>query len=226
MASNKWCTTVDGKEINLFDPDPSLFTVDRIANALARINRFAGCWHNPISVARHSMRVADMLRNGDCDIETQLQGLFHDAAEAFTTDIPSPLKKLLFIATPITGGQVTRMSGFDCVLNPEPNCKSFYEFEDVLLGYIFDRLEIEFPLRPEVHAVDKQLTEQECDWVKVEVAGNMPESSCLYSPRSSTNPYIIAAAFKYKADALFTARSNDKTFTRGNVADLLGGASK
>jgi hypothetical protein len=218
MSNNKWCTTVDGKEINLFDPDPSIFTVDRIANALARINRFAGHWHNPISVARHSMRVADILRNDGCDIETQLQGLFHDAAEAFTTDIPSPLKKLLFIATPITGGQVTRMSGFDCVLNPEPNCKSFYEFEDVLLGHIFNRLEIECPLRPEVHAADEHLTKQECSWVKVESAGSMAESSCLYSPRTSTNPYVVAIAFKYKADELFAARSH--------AADMPAGASK
>ncbi len=194
MSSNKWCTTVDGKEINLFDPDPFLFTVDRIANALARINRFAGCWHNPVSVARHSMRVADLLRGGGHDTETQLQGLFHDAAEAFTTDIPSPLKKLLFVGT----------------LKSPLALSGFYEFEDVLLGHIFDRLEIECPLRPEVHIVDKQLTELECDWVKVEDAGNMPESSCLYSPRSTTNPSVVAIAFKYKANELFAVRSQER----------------
>ncbi len=210
MSNNKWCTTVDGKEINLFDPDPSIFTVDRIANALARINRFAGHWHNPVSVARHSMRVADLLRSGGHDTETQLQGLFHDAAEAFTTDIPSPLKKLLFVGT----------------LKSPLALPGFYEFEDVLLGHIFDRLEIERRLRPEVHIVDKQLTELECDWVKVEDAGNMPESSCLYSPRSTTNPHVVAVAFKYKANELFAARSNDKISARGNAADLLGGAHK
>lgn len=188
MSNHKWCTTVDGKEINLFDPDPSLFMVDRIANALARINRFAGHWHNPVSVARHSMRVADMLRDDGCDIETQLQGLFHDAAEAFTTDIPSPLKKLLFVEIP-TG---------------DP---SYCEFDDALSGLIFKALEIEWPLRPEVHIVDKQLTELECDWVKVENAGSMPESSCLYSLRFSPNPYVVAVAFKYKAAELFAERS-------------------
>ncbi len=201
--NNKWCTTVDGKEINLFDPDPSIFTVDRIANALARINRFAGAWVQPVSVARHSMRVANILRGDGCDIETQLQGLFHDAAEAFTTDIPSPLKRLLSIRVPSTSTQ---------------GRLSFGVFEDDMLCKIFARLEIDWPLRPEVHEVDKRLTHQECDWVKVENVGNMPESACLYSPRTSTNPHVVAVAFKYKADALFNERTH--------ANDMPAGASK
>jgi hypothetical protein len=166
MSSHTWCRGVDGKEINLFDPDPSLFTVDRIANALARITRFAGHWRNPISVARHSIRVADLLRDAGHDVDTRLQGLFHDAAEAFTTDIPSPLKRLLSVRVPTTHTQ---------------GPLSFEVFEDDMLCQIFARLEIEWPPRPEVDAVDKQLTEQECDWVKVD--DTVPVAEALFAER-------------------------------------------
>lgn len=183
MSSNKWCKTVDGKEINLFDPDPSLFTVDRIANALARINRFAGHWVQPISVARHSVYVAAQLYADDCDIETRLQGLFHDAAEAFTTDIPSPLKRLLFVAGPCT----TEHEGY-------------YRFEDALLRCIFRALKIEWPLRLEVEKADKALTEKEKGWV----AGT---DTRLYA-RASTDPEVVARVFKCRAEKLFNERTH------------------
>ena len=181
--SNKWCRTVDGKEIDLFDPDPSLFTVDRIANALARINRFAGNWERAVSVARHSMRVARRLQSDGCDIEIQLQGLFHDAAEAFTTDIPSPLKKLLYVSEP--GGD-----GF---------C-SYHMFEDVLLSQIFGALKIEWPLRLEVEEADKMLTENEKAWV----AGK----GCILYYGLSTDPDVIAETFKRRAEELFNERAS------------------
>lgn len=183
MSNNKWCKTVDGKEINLFDPDPSLFTVDRIANVLARINRFAGAWERAVSVARHSMRVAERLRFGGCDIETQLQGLFHDAAEAFTTDIPSPLKRLLLISSP---------SGAESM--------GYYEFEAVLLGRIFVTLEIEWPLRRGTEKADKALTEHEKPWV----AGK----DCDLYRGLSTDPNVVAEAFKIRAEKMFADRAH------------------
>jgi ribosomal protein L17 len=193
MSNNKWCRTIDGKEINLFDPDTSLFTVDRIANALARINRFAGHWERAVSVARHSMCVAKRLRSDGCDIETQLQGLFHDAAEAFTTDIPSPLKKLLFVFVPFENERL-----------------GYYKFEDTLLRCIFDRLEIGWSLRPEVHIADRLLTEHEKPWVT--------GKECDLYRGLSTDPEVVAAAFKLCAGKLFHERAH--------VTDLLGEASK
>ncbi len=189
MNSNKWCRTVDGEEINLFDPDPSLFTVDRIANALARINRFAGHWERPVSVARHSVRVADRLRADGCDIETQLQGLFHDAAEAFTTDIPTPLKRLLSIRVPSTSTQ-GRLS-FDL---------SFEVFEDDMLCQIFAYLEIEWPLRLETEKADKLLTENEKPWVV--------GKECTLYRGVSADPAVVAETFKRRAEELFNERAH------------------
>lgn len=183
MSSDKWCHTADGKEINLFDPDPALFTVEQIANALARINRFAGNWERPVSVARHSIFVAELLQVAGHDVETQLQGMFHDAAEAFTTDIPSPLKRLLHIVPPNDG------------LPPDGNFfRSYSAFEDSFLSFIFDALEIEWPLREKVHEIDKWVTEQEKVWV----AGK----SDLYR-RRTTDPEVVAITFMQHAGELF-----------------------
>ena len=203
MSNNHWCATHDGKEINLFDLDLALVTVDRIAQALARINRFAGHWVFPISVARHSIRVAELLRRDGCDTETQLQGLFHDASEVFTTDIPSPLKRLLFIETSTLG-----------------TCVAYSEFEDRLLQRIFIALEIAWPMRPEIHTTDKSLTNQECSWVR-------GKDHDLYRGRS-TDLDVVALAFRQHATALFNERAcaNGLPIARGDVADLLGGAHK
>jgi hypothetical protein len=47
------------------------------------------------SVAQHSVMVADMVRWLGGGVAEQLQGLVHDAAEAFIHDVTGPLKKLL-----------------------------------------------------------------------------------------------------------------------------------
>lgn len=183
MSDYEWCKTVDSKEIDLFDPNLFLFTVEQIANVLARINRFAGHWKRPVSVARHSIRVSKLLRDAGHDTETQLQGLFHDAAEAFTTDIPTPLKKLLSIKVPSTR---------------EQGRLSFEVFEDGMLHRIFDTLRIEWPLRQEVDKIDKRLTKQEGKWVR-------GECSDLYR-NVSIDPEVTACVFKVTAKELFTAR--------------------
>ena len=189
MSSHKWCRTIDGKEIDLFDPDPSLFTVDTIANVLARIDRFAGHWLYPVSVARHSILVSNLLGVQGCNVEVQLQGLFHDAAEAFTTDIPSPLKRLLSIRIVHNCGSVSYGNGQI----------PFATFEETLLRRIFARLGIEWPLCREVHETDHWVTEQECLWVR--------GKSSMYRG-ATTDPDIVASVFKRRAKELFNERAH------------------
>lgn len=187
-----WCHGVDGCEINLYDPDPVIFTVPRIAAALARINRFAGHWEHPVSVARHSVKVAQMLRDEGASVEMQLQGLFHDAAEAFTTDIPTPLKDLLTVRT--ADGPV-----------------NYRVFEDWLLSRIFIALGIQWPLCEAVHRVDRDLTQAEIEWV----CGTCHK---LYFSKP-VEPDVVAAVFRAVANGLFDERSHSNGVPRGSGND-------
>jgi len=196
MSSHEWCKAVDGKEIDLFNPNSLLFTVDTIANVLARINRFAGHWLHPVSVARHSILVSNLLGVQGCNVEVQLQGLFHDAAEAFTTDIPSPLKRLLSIRIVHNCGSVSYGNGQI----------PFATFEETLLHQIFAHLEIEWPLCREVHETDHWVTEQECLWVRGK--NNMYRGA-------TTDPDIVASVFKRRAEELFNERAHANDMPMG-----------
>ena len=157
--------TVNGIEMNLWDLDPRIVTVPHIANALARINRYAGHWVHPISVARHCLSLVDALKRQHCPVGVQLQGLFHDASEAFTQDIPSPLKETLWVQPP----------------GPNPQMRySAFEFD--LLSRIYTRLMIQWPIHPAVWTADKAIYDKELPIIRGQVRppyGNDPETVTL-----------------------------------------------
>lgn len=82
--------TFTGKYIDPFNPKVEDICIEDIAHALSMIPRFGG--HLPVfySVAEHSMKVLDKLIFQPVHI--QLEGLLHDASEAYLLDIPSPIK--------------------------------------------------------------------------------------------------------------------------------------
>jgi hypothetical protein len=84
-----WIETVSGKKFHFLNPTPDEIDIKDIAYALANQCRFNG--HVPyFSVAEHSVAVAARLVP-----KLQLAGLLHDAAEAYLSDIPSPIKQWL-----------------------------------------------------------------------------------------------------------------------------------
>jgi len=77
-----------GRYLDLYHPDPAMFALQDIAWSLLEQTRWTG--RSNISVLQHSLNVASLLPD-----HLKLQGLMHDAAEAFTGDIHTPLKKCL-----------------------------------------------------------------------------------------------------------------------------------
>lgn len=90
---NGWKTTiltVDGDYFDFVRPDPRVITINAIARGLANTCRFAGQLSCYYSVAEHSVYVSQIVPP-----ELAIQGLLHDAAEAFIGDMPKPLKVML-----------------------------------------------------------------------------------------------------------------------------------
>lgn len=85
-----WIQTESGMAFDLENPRPDMVSLEDIATALAytpRFNGHTGTWY---SVAEHSVWVSRIVPRED-----RLWGLLHDAHEAYTGDIVSPMKALL-----------------------------------------------------------------------------------------------------------------------------------
>lgn len=69
------------------DPDACPVTIDDIASALSNVCRFAGHLPHFYSVAQHAVNTSLIVPE-----EHAFSALMHDTAEAFTNDLPTPLK--------------------------------------------------------------------------------------------------------------------------------------
>lgn len=75
---------------NFLQPTAFYYDIDDIARTLSKICRFGGRMHRFYSVASHSVYVSLIVPP-----QHAMAALLHDAAEAFTGDLSSPLKALL-----------------------------------------------------------------------------------------------------------------------------------
>lgn len=104
-----WIQTYTGKRFWPISPDPDHLDIQDIAHALSMLCRFNGHCLKYYSVAQHSFYVSVLLDRTFTDNEflvdndaSRLQwaemimwGLLHDVAEAYLTDVPSPVKELI-----------------------------------------------------------------------------------------------------------------------------------
>lgn len=84
--------TYSGMSFDLFNPDPHRISIDDIAHALSNLCRFTGHSEKFYSIAEHSVHVASLLPS-----YLNLEGLLHDAAEAYVGDLSTPLKHSVFL---------------------------------------------------------------------------------------------------------------------------------
>jgi hypothetical protein len=101
--------------------------IEAIATSLSRICRFNGHCAKFMSVAQHCVIVSQLVPE-----HLALQGLMHDASEAFIGDIPRPLKALLDQFAP----DVVR------------------KLEDSIHEALADRHGFDFPFAPEIKWAD------------------------------------------------------------------------
>lgn len=83
-------STASGRPFWTADPRPEDINIEDIAAQLSRACRFAGALRDDIdiyTVAQHCCLVSD-----HCSDEHKLEGLLHDASEAYTGDLIKPIK--------------------------------------------------------------------------------------------------------------------------------------
>lgn len=85
-----WSQTYVGKELYILDPREEEICITDIAHALSNLCRFNGHCSSFHSVAAHSVLVSHL-----CKPKNALWGLLHDASEAYTGDMVSPLKRYM-----------------------------------------------------------------------------------------------------------------------------------
>jgi 5'-deoxynucleotidase YfbR-like HD superfamily hydrolase len=121
--------TFTGQYLNVFDIKPELLIIEDIAHALSRQCRFGGHSKKFYSVAQHCLWVAD-----HCSASRKIEGLLHDASEAYILDFPSPIKESM----------------------PE-----YLTIERSLMLVISQKFGFEYPLSEEVKIYDKMALEHE-----------------------------------------------------------------
>lgn len=128
--------TYTGTSINISDIQPEDIHLIDIAHSLSMQCRFGGHCSTFYSVAQHSMWVAE-----HCPEELKLDGLLHDASEAYLVDIPKPVKRQL---------------------------PDYQKLEDSVMKAIADRFNIQYPFHPDVKRVDGEALQYEWDKYMVE----------------------------------------------------------
>lgn len=132
-------TTWSGQRFNFLTPEPTTIRIEDIAHALSLQCRFNGHCDEFYSVAEHSVEVCKLVEEISMERIIVLTALLHDAAEAYTGDVVSPIKKLL----------------------PE-----FNRIETNLERHIAERFGLLYPLPEVIHAADKKMLQEEFSSLK------------------------------------------------------------
>lgn len=72
---------------------PGLIDIRDVARSLGAQPRYMGHTNEPFSIAQHSVACAALVRCWGESQLTQLTALLHDAAEAYCSDLPLPLRR-------------------------------------------------------------------------------------------------------------------------------------
>lgn len=158
-----WVWTWTGKQFHPLDPDPTTIDLRDIAHALSLLCRFNGHCRTFYSVAEHSVRVSHILPP-----DLALAGLLHDAAEAYVSDLPRPIKQAI----------------------PE-----FSRHEDRLLGVILQHFGLPPTLPDPVHRADDALLATELRDLMGQPPAPIHGTAPLPDPITPVGPEAAKRAF-------------------------------
>ncbi|MGH3987846.1 MAG: hypothetical protein ACRDTZ_11060 [Pseudonocardiaceae bacterium] len=83
-----WIQLISGEPFWPLDPRPEEIHIEDIAWALSMLCRYGGHVKRFYSVVEHSVQVSHLVPD-----RYALEGLLHDAAEAYLVDVPRPIKR-------------------------------------------------------------------------------------------------------------------------------------
>jgi hypothetical protein len=95
MESKTYVRTMNGHAVELLDPDPATIDLDDIVYNLCNSVRFNGGMEPAWTVGSHCLLVMAYAWMDGCGRDVQRWALMHDWHEAYTGDIPSPLKAII-----------------------------------------------------------------------------------------------------------------------------------
>lgn len=158
----QWIGLLSGAQFNYNRPEESDVTLDDLASALSNICRFSG--HLPCfySVAQHLVNTSRLV-----PAEYAFDALMHDTAEAFTNDLPTPLKWALPIFKELEIKIESAMAekfGFNypyhpCVKEADTNMlileklyvkmddRPWPQYEDIVVDHLRDKVDLK-PWQP------------------------------------------------------------------------------
>lgn len=101
MTTSTTTIMYSGESVDLLSPNPDSIKIQDIARGLANESRFNGQTNQYYSVAQHSLLVESLINSlyPNPSKLLQLEALLHDAQEAYTKDIPVPLKNAMDAVT-------------------------------------------------------------------------------------------------------------------------------
>jgi hypothetical protein len=119
-----------GRNFYFLEPREEDFVIEDIAHALSLTCRFTGQCSRFYSVAEHSLHVSHLLEGTGLELD----GLLHDAGEAYLPDVASPIKQYL---------------------------PDYIKMEDNITATIFKKFGLEFPFHPAVKHCDRVMLSTE-----------------------------------------------------------------
>lgn len=125
MEQTKTCISTRTRFFDFTKPEEFQYDIEEIAHALSNLCRYTGHVNSFYSVAEHSFLVSHLVPE-----KYALEGLLHDASEAFCGDVAKPLKEML----------------------PE-----YKTIEDRVQEAVATYFNLQYPFPEEVHKADAQM---------------------------------------------------------------------